>query len=328
VTDSYPGVQTYRGAVPPQDLGLTLIHEHVFVRDPELERNLPGLEWSPSEAVERAVAGLLALHQLGVRTVVDLTVVGLGRDVALVQRVAERAPVNLVASTGFYVSQALPLYFRARGPGRLVDGPDPLVELMVRDIEEGIADTPVRAGMIKVMSAEAGLTDDVGRVMEAAAVAHRQTGVPITTHSVPALRNGLEQLTLLARHGVSPTRIIVGHSGDTDDLDYLRAVMDEGSIVGLDRFGMEHVLSDERRIDALMALVELGYADRMVLSHDAAWYSHVTPPSWRAAHAPRWHMEHLVRDILPALRARGIPPRDLETMLVANPRRLLTPALV
>lgn len=297
------------------------------MRDLELERNLPGLEWSAVDAVERAVAGLTALHELGVRTVVDLTVVGLGRDVALVRQVAAGSPVNLVASTGFYVSDTLPLHFRARGPGRLVEGPDPLVELMVRDIEQDIADSGVRAGMIKVMSAEAGLTEDVTRVMAAAAVAHRQTGVPITTHSVPALRNGLEQQAFLVRHGVSPTRIIVGHSGDTDDLDYLRAIMDEGSTIGLDRFGMEHVLSDERRSDTLVALVGRGYADRMVLSHDAAFYSHVTPPSWRAVHAPRWHMEHLVRDILPALRDRGMPPADVETMLVANPRRLLTPGL-
>jgi phosphotriesterase-related protein len=327
VTDHHPGVQTYLGAVHPEELGLTLMHEHIFVRDPELERNLPGLEWSADEAVERAVAGLITLHELGVRTVVDLTVVGLGRDIALVGQVAKRVPVHLVGSTGFYVSDALPLYFRARGPGRLVGGPDPLVELMVRDIEQGIAGTGVRAGMIKVMSAEAGLTEDVERVMAAAAIAHQQTGAPITTHSVTGLRNGLEQQAFLVRHGVSPARIIVGHSGDTDDLDYLRAIMDGGSTLGLDRFGMEHVLSDERRMDTLVALVALGYADRMVLSHDAAFYSHVTPPSWRATHAPRWHMDHLLRDILPVLHDRGVPPADVETMLVANPRRLLSAGL-
>ena len=94
-------------------------------------------------------------------------------------------------------------------------------------------------------------------------------------------------------------RVVIGHSGDTDDLGYLRALMDAGSTIGMDRFGMEHVLPDERRVRAVRDLVRLGYADRMILSHDAAFYSHVTPPSWRAANAPEWHMETLSRRILP-----------------------------
>ena len=144
-------------------------------------------------------------------------------------------------------------------------------------------------------------------------------------HSVPSLRNGLAQQDFLHEQGVAPGRIIIGHSGDSDDLDYLRTIMDRGTTIGFDRFGMEQVQSDEARIDALTALVGWGYADRMVLSHDAAAYSHVTPPSWRAAHAPRWHMEHLFRAILPALLARGVSQADIDQMLIANPRRLLAP---
>jgi phosphotriesterase-related protein len=99
--------------------------------------------------------------------------------------------------------------------------------------------------------------------------------------------------------------------------------MDNGSTIGMDRFGMEHVLPDERRVGTVVALLELGYADRMVLSHDAAFYSHVTPPSWRAASAPRWRMDTISRSILPMLREAGVAPETIDQMLVHNPRRLL-----
>ncbi|WP_116950940.1 phosphotriesterase family protein [Jiangella endophytica] len=320
-------VQTVRGVVGAGDLGTTLIHEHVFVQHPELQLNFPHPEWDERAAEERAADGLQRLWDLGVRTVVDLTVLGLGRDVARVARVAERSPVRIVVSTGYYTADVLPAYFHTHGPGLLIDGPDPLVEFFVRDIEHGVADTGVRAGMLKVVTDRPGLTPDVRRVLTAAAIAHRQTGVPITTHTHAASRGGLDQLRFLTARGVAPERIVVGHSGDSEDLDYLRALMDAGATIGMDRFGMEHVLPDERRIGVVLDLLRLGYADRMVLSHDAAFFSQVTPPSWRAVHAPNWHMENIPRRIVPRLLAAGATEADIHQLLVTNPARLLAPGL-
>ena len=316
-------VPTFTGEVKAEELGTTLIHEHVFVVHPELDLNLPHPEWDEQEAIERAVAGFERLHGLGVRTVVDLTVPGLGRDVGRVRRVAERVPVNLVAATGYYTSDVLPHSFRSHGPGRLLDGPDPLVELFVGDIERGIAGTGIRAGMIKVVSDAEGITPDVERVFTAAAVAQRQTGVPITTHSHPASQGGREQQRLLRRLGVPLDRVVIGHSGDTGDLAYLRELADNGSYLGFDRFGMEHVRPDDDRIHTLLALLELGYADRIVLSHDAAFFSRVTPPSWRASTVPNWHMENLSRRTLPRLRDEGVDDALIHRLMIDNPRRLL-----
>ena len=117
---------------------------------------VPGLTFDPEEATERAVRELTALHAAGIGTVVDLTVPGLGRAIPLVAAVAARVPLHLVAATGYYTADVLPLYFQFHGPGRLIDEPDPLVAMFVRDIEEGIAGTSVRAGMIKVMTGPAG----------------------------------------------------------------------------------------------------------------------------------------------------------------------------
>ncbi len=316
-------IATYRGLIPDDELGPTLMHEHVFVRSFELEANGVDGDWDAPSMVQRATDELTALHALGIRTIVDLTVPGLGRDAALLATVAERVPLQIVAATGWYTPNVLPVYFAFHGPDRLINGTDPLVGLFIRDISVGIAGTGVRAGILKVMTDADGVTPDVARVMDAAAAAHRETGVTITTHSHPASRNGLEQQAFLRARGVPMDRVVIGHSGDTEDVDYLRALMDNGSTIGMDRFGMEHVLADERRAWAVATLVDAGYADRMVLSHDAAIYSHVTPPRWRATNAPRWRMDTISRHILPTLRDLGVPEPAIRLMLVHNPRRLL-----
>ena len=319
-------VQTFRGPVPADALGTTLIHEHVFVDHPELALNLPHPEWDEDELVDTAVAGFERLWALGVRTVVDLTVLGLGRDVARAARVAERTRVQLVAATGYYTPDVLPAYFHTHGPDRLVGGPDPLLELFLGDIEHGIAGTGVRAGMLKVVTDQQGLTPDVRRVMDAAAAAHRRTGVPITTHTHAPSHTGRDQLAFFLERGVAPDRIVIGHCGDSEDLDYLRELMDAGATIGMDRFGMEHVLPDEARVRTLVTLLGEGYADRMVLSQDAAFFSRVTPPSWRATHVPNWTHENLSRRILPRLLDLGVTPDQVHQLMVLNPARVLTPS--
>lgn len=316
-------VPTFTGDIGPDELGATLIHEHVFVGHQELDLNFPHPEWDEETAIEAAVEGFRRLYALGVRSVVDLTVPGLGRDAARVQRVASRSPVNLIASTGYYTAGGLPHYFRTHRPGGPVDIPEPLEELFLRDIREGIAGTGIRAGMLKVYSDAKGITPDDARVFGAAASAHLQTGVPITTHSDSASRGGKDQQELLQRLGVPLERVIIGHAGDSPELDYLMELADAGSTLGFDRFGMEHTATDEQRISTLLALLQRGYADRIVLSHDAAFFSRITPPSWRSRMVPHWHIENLHTRILPRLRTCGVSEAVLETILVHNTKRLL-----
>ena len=239
---------------------------------------------------------------------------------------AERTRVQLVASTGYYTPDVLPAYFHTHGPGRLVGGPDPLLELFLEDIEGGIAGTDVRAAMLKIVTDEQGLTPDVRRVMEAAATTQRRTGVPITTHTHAPSRNGRDQLRFFLDRGVTPDRLVIGHCGDSQDLDYLRELMDAGATIGMDRFGMEHVLPDDARVSTVLTLLEGGYADRMVLSQDAAFFSRVTPPSWRAAHVPHWTMENISRRIVPRLLEQGATQDQLHQLMVRNPARVLTPS--
>jgi phosphotriesterase-related protein len=319
-------VSTVRGPVPADRLGTTLMHEHVFVLNAEMQQNRT--DWDEEERVADAVARLNDAAARGVETIVDVTVIGLGRYVPRLQRIAAATAVNIVAATGVYTYGDVPFWFYARRPARGRPETDPMVDFFVGDITDGIADTGVRAGILKCATAEPGLTPDIERILRAVAHAHRRTGVPITTHSVAALHNGLDQQRVFAEEGVDLRRVIIGHSGDTTDLDYLRRLMDAGSTIGMDRFGVDTLLPFEDRVATVAALCHEGYADRMVLSHDAScwldWFDPDRGDELRAA-LPRWHYRHIHEDVLPALEQRGVGPEAIRTMLVDNPRRLLQP---
>lgn len=317
-------VETVRGPLDTKDLGWTLMHEHIFVKNPELEQNYPNPEWDEEAMRSIALSGFQALADRGISTLVDLTVMGLGRSIPRIQRVAEASPVNIVVATGYYTQRDLPAFFHNHGPGLYGDGPEPLVGMFVKDIREGIADTGVKAAMIKVVTDKWGITPDVERVLAAAAEAHQETGVPITTHTHAGLRGGLEQQEYFRKRGVDLQHVVIGHCGDTTDVDYLRALMDNGSPIGMDRFGMDIMAPAEDRIDTVFRLCELGYAPQLTLSHDAGFFSANMEPSLRTRLMPNWHHRYIPEIVLPELRQRGVAEETIEQIMVGNPARILS----
>lgn len=311
-------VETARGAIA--EPGATLMHEHIFGLSPEIIWNYPEV-WDEDARVAEAVGKLDALKAAGIDTIVDLTVIGLGRYVPAVLRVAERTALNIVVATGLYTYDALPPYFGNRGPGTLFGGPDRLAGYFVRDITEGVGDTGVKAGMLKAATGRPGLTPGVERVLRAVAEAHLATGTPITTHSEQP--NGLDQQRFLAAHGVDPANVVIGHAGDSTDLGYLEKLIDGGSYLGMDRFGIEFT-SFEDRVATVAALCERGYADRMVLSHDSYCFNDRFEPDVVRERHPNYHLLHISRDVLPALRSRGVTDAQIRQMLVETPRRILS----
>ena len=314
-------VETARGPLDTSQLGTTLMHEHIFVLSTEIQQNYPG-QWNEDERIADAAAKLNALKNRGVDTLVDLTVVGLGRDVARIQRLAQKTTLQIVVATGLYTYNDLPLYFHFRGPDTLFGGPETMVDMFVRDITEGIAGTGVKAAMLKCATEAAGLTPGVERVLRAVAVAHRRTGVPITAHSHSATYRGRDQQRVFREEGVDLRRVVIAHAGDSTDLAYLRELMDNGSTIGMDRFGIEVMLPFEDRVKTVAQLCSEGYADRMVLSHDASCFLDVFDEEACARLLPKWSYTHIFDDVLPALRQRGVREEQVRQMLVDNPRRI------
>jgi phosphotriesterase-related protein len=316
-------VETARGPVPASALGRVLMHEHIFVLSPEVQQNWPDYPegWDEERHMALAADRLAEVKANGIDTIVDLTVLGLGRYVPRIASLAERSEVNLIVATGAYVVETLPLYFHFRGPGAPAGGPELMTPLFIKDITEGIGGTGVKAAILKCVTDTAGLTRDVERVLRAVAQAHRETGVPITTHAHAGLRRGLDQQRIFAEEGVDLSRVIIGHSGDTDDYYYLEQLIEAGSYLGMDRFGLETVPFD-KRVEIVAEMCQRGYADRMVLSHDTSCFSDLSDPVRRAELYPRWRWTHISQDVLPALRQRGVSDEQIHQMLVANPQAI------
>ncbi|MDT0274730.1 phosphotriesterase family protein [Blastococcus goldschmidtiae] len=319
-----PQVQTVRGPVDVAELGQTLMHEHVFVLTADVQQNYPE-EWgSEDQRVADAVEKLQALAAVGVRTIVDPTVVGLGRYIPRIQRIAEQVDLNIVVATGCYTYDDVPFFFHHRGPALNAavgaEVPDPMVDLFVRDVTDGIAGTGVRAAFLKCAIDAPGLTPGVERVMRAVAKAHQSTGVPITVHTHPGTQAGLLVQRVFGEEGVDPGRIVLGHSGDSADADHLSALADAGFLLGMDRFGLYLDMPFEARADVVVEMCRRGYAERMVLSQDAACYIDWIDPQVLAM-LPQWNYTHIHAEVLPYLREHGVTEDQIDTMLVTNPRR-------
>jgi phosphotriesterase-related protein len=313
-------VETVRGPVDVAALGPTLMHEHVFVLAPEALQNFGHLwgesYWNEDAQVAEAIAKLRALREAGIQTIVDPTVVGLGRYLPRIQRVNAEVDLNIVVATGVYTFFELPMFLKHRDH-------DTLAGIFIREIREGINDTGVKAAFLKCAVDLYGIGGDVQRILAACATASLETGAPIMVHTNAKLETGRPALAALTELGVDPARIVISHAGDSPDLDYLRELADTGASLGYDRFNMVFYESDETRLRTLTTLLSEGYADRVHLSHDASafWDPAVGNPLFDDEVLDYLHIS---RTILPALLEAGVPQAQIDQMLVDNPRRFFS----
>jgi len=244
-----PTVNTVSGPIDTADLGFTLMHEHIIIESPGVRENFPIFEREAE--IEKAVGKIKDAMSRGVKTLVDLTP-GDWRDIPYVKAVVARSKMQVIVATGIYWE--VPHHFR-HTTGRSVEY---IADLFIRDIRDGIMDTGVKAGIIKCATDEPGVTQDVERILRASAKAHRATGVPISTHTHPASEVGLAQQDVFESEGVDLSRVVIGHSGDSEDTDYLRKLCDRGSYIGMDRFGIDIFLETEKRVATIAKMCELG----------------------------------------------------------------------
>jgi phosphotriesterase-related protein len=321
-------VESVRGPVELSDLGQTLMHEHVFVMSTEHMQNYGSDWWDEEFRVADAVTKLNAMHAKGITTIVDPTVWGLGRYIPRIQRIAEQTPVHIIVAAGLYVYEELPQQYAYRGPGNLIDIPEPMVTDFSRDITEGIADTGVKAAFLKFALETPEPSPGIERIARAVARTHVETGAPITVHTSGPHQTGRTAVRIFTEEGVDLTKVVIGHAGDSNDIDYLTELADSGVLLGMDRFGLDLFNPTAERVKTIVTLAARGYADRMVLSHDASCfidYFGAAHDDARAAAAPNWHFEHISDDVLPALLAQGVSQAQIDQMMVENPVRYFTP---
>ncbi len=320
-------VESVRGPVELSDLGQTLMHEHVFVLSTEHVQNYGSDWWDEEARVADAIAKLNSMHAKGISTIVDPTVWGLGRYIPRIQRIAAQTPVNIIVATGLYVYEEMPQQYAYRGPGTLIDIPEPMVTDFSRDITEGIAGTGVKAAFLKCCMETPELSPGVERIARAVARTHVATGAPITVHTSGPHQSGRTAVRIFGEEGVDLTKVMIGHAGDSNDLDYLTELAVAGVLLGMDRFGLDLFNPGAERVKTIAMMAAQGYAGSMVLSHDASCfidYFGAAHDEARAAAAPNWHYEHITDDVLPALLASGVTQAQIDTMMIENPVRYFT----
>jgi len=316
-----PTVNTILGSVDVNSMGFTLTHEHVRESSAGVPYTYPEL-LDHEDDVARGVARLNEAAAEGVGTIVNVTTLDLGRDMRLLKEVAERVELNIVPATGLW--RDIP---RHVGLGSTVER---LAGAFIREIEVGIEGTGIKAGVIKVATdveqiTEEGLTRPNDLVLRAAARACNHTGVPIATHTAALAKAGNYQVAVFEEEGVDLQRVCIGHSNDTDDMDYLTGILRKGCYLGMDRYpgGRSGGLNWEERTQVVKRLVDLGFAGQVTLSHDFGGSRPALPEvvEMRKAYNPDGYC-FVVRRVLPRLRELGVSEKDIHTMTVDAPRRL------
>ncbi len=315
-------VHTVQGPVEAEQLGLTLVHEHVRFRDEAVAAQWPG-RYDEQLELDAALLAVNAAKDRGVRTIVDPTAMFGGRDVSFMKRVAEQTGVQLIACTGIYSYDYLPHYFANREI-------DVMADHFVEDIEIGVQGTGIRAAFLKCAADAAGVTEHVEKIHRACARASLQTGAPIMAHSMPAVGTGPRQVEIFREEGVDLAKVQIAHCGDTEDVAYIEGLIEQGVYVGLDRYGLEMYLPIDKRNATAVELLRRGHAERLMISQDFCatidWFPPEAAEVFEGQGAIRkWSMTLVFDEVVPALREAGAMDDDsFQTVFVENPKRWLT----
>ncbi len=317
-------VNTTEGRMAVDELGRTLIHEHVAVGFPGWWLDVRQPKYKREDALAQAVDFFQKLHDYGVRTVVDPCPMDLGRDVELCALVAQKSRINLVCATGVYTeAMGIPYSFAPMDASEIAD-------IYIKEIEDGIAWTGIRAGVIKIATGDGKVSDFERKALTAAARAAKATGLPIISHTENA-SCGHDQIDIVTGEGVPSSQLLVGHSDGRDDHEYQKSIAERGAYVGFDRFGLEMIIPDEIRAQNVAKLVKAGHRDRVMLSHDTVHcFLGGLPNGLKQAdfeaQVPNWRLTHIFENIFPRLKELGLSDEDLDHIVTDNPRRFFTDA--
>jgi len=307
-------------------LGVTLPHEHIVFGFPGWEGDQTMAPFDREGILKQALELMSELKALGVRTLVDATPNDGGRFPEFLREVSEKSGVHIICSTGYYYEgEGMPAYWKFRSS--LGDVSGEIYELFSREITEGIRDTGIKAGAVKVGTGKGAITDYERMMFEVAARVQKDTGVPIITHTQEGTM-GPEQAELLVAAGADPSRIQIGHMSDNTDIHYHLETLKHGVTISFDRMGLQGLAGcpmDEERYAVLIGLIGTGHGDRIVISHDSIvrWLGRpLNIPEVALPFIADWHPTHLFKKVIPALKNGGVTEDQIQAILVDNPRRL------
>lgn len=302
-------IRTVTGDIRPSALGVTLGHEHLLTAPAQRLRDGDDLLLDDED---RAVEELELFHRAGGGGLVEVSTPEFGRNPEGLRRIASRAQVSVIATTGHASAE----YWNGVIDVDSMDEADH-VEDMIRDLTVGMDNTDVLAGVIKIGTSKDEILPAEERVIRAAATAQRLTGAPITTHT-SAGTMAAEQAYLLAKAGAEPSRVCIGHLDRRLDFDAHRRLAEAGFYLGYDQVSKDWYEPDSSRVDHIVRLFEAGLGNRLLLSGDLARRSQLV--AWGGG--PGY--TSIPWRLVPWLRRAGLSDHELNTLLVENPARFLT----
>jgi phosphotriesterase-related protein len=310
-------INSVLGPLEVANLGFTLTHEHVFTASAGILQTYPELFGDFQTLTDQVIATLSEAREGGVRTLIELSTLDLGRDIRFLADMSRRTGVNIIAATGIWRDIPRALWNRS---------PDEIAALFVREIEQGIEGTGIKAGIIKVANDAEGVTSEGETILRAAARAATQTGVRISTHSYAPGRVGEQQIAIFEDEGFDMNRVYIGHSNDSTDLEYLLGLVRRGVWLGMDRHQTSVPIGPdaEGRAQTLAALIKAGVGDRLMVSHDwsVLGVSRTSDPRASRRYNPDGWL-FAKRTLFPRLLELGITQAQIDRLNMNNPRRFL-----
>lgn len=249
-------VNTVLGPVATSDLGVTFIHEHLYVKPNELPRYYP----STLDNIDKSIEEAKSFKAAGGRTMVEMSPLNFGRNTEVLRIIAREADINVVCITGFHKQEHLPKWFDELDDAEVS-------HVLIDEIEDGIGYSHVKPGAIKIGTSLNEITPSEHRSIRLCGTVARDFGLPMITHCDKGTM-GLEQIKLLGEIGVSPERICLSHVDLALDVDYLKRICDTGAYISLDHVGRDLSSHDHERIDMLAELIRSGYGDHVCLAGD------------------------------------------------------------
>ncbi|MGF7087839.1 phosphotriesterase-related protein [Kroppenstedtia sanguinis] len=299
-------IRTVTGDISPQTMGPTLIHEHV-VLDLSRIRNDTDAILADSDPLNRELQNLRAA---GCGGIVEVTNRGMGRDVQSLATLSQRHGIPIVAATGYYKQS----YYTEEVFQKTTEE---LTERFVKELTVEVEDTGIRAGIIsEIGSSLHEITPDEYKVFQAAIQAQRKTGAPLSTHCELGTM-GSEQLTLFSQGDLDLSKVSIGHQDLNGDRQEYEALLRAGVYIQFDTIGKNAYRPDEERLDDLLWILDKGYEKQIMLSTD------ITKKSYLKVNGG-FGYEHLFTRFLPQLKERGVHQREIDTIMVDNPRRFLS----
>jgi phosphotriesterase-related protein len=319
-------VESVTGPISVGQLGKTLIHEHFVFGYPGFQGDVTLGGFNENEALETAIAAAKQMMSFGIQTVVDPTPNECGRNPLFLKKVSEATGLQIICATGYYYEgEGAPPYFKLRQG--LGTAEEEIYEMFKVEITEGIAGTGIKPGIIKLASSKDEITEYEKMFFRAAARVHQETGIVILTHTQEGTM-GPEQAKMLIELGVDPSKIIIGHMCGNTNPAYHKEVLDQGVRIGFDRFGIQVLVGapfDQERINTLVSLLNEGYEDQILLSHDSIIVWLGRPPVMDEQVSQimgNWQPAHIFENILPVLREKGINETQFDKMLGGNAKEL------